>query len=801
MTAALAALLVMACAPAAGAATQLSPPTAVALDEFGVSVAVDGDTLVATAPSAAQGGVHWSYVYTRQAGTWQPAARLVMPAVDAQPLSIAIDGDAVVVGFGESRYSSYRAGAALVFVRPAAGWSGDVQPAARLRASDAADNDSLGSSVAIDGATVVAGASGRRIGTVTQAGAAYVFTRPAGGWAGEVTQAAQLQASSPQYNVGTGLAAAIAGDTVYLNGRSPLDRGEVMVFRRPAAGWSGVATPVGTLSASDGTAHDNLGVTIATDGTTVVAGAIQATGGGAVYVFAAPGAGFSGTAMQLARLSAAGTSLLGYGLAVRGTRVVVGEAFGGAGQAGRAWVFDRPAGGWAGPQVATVPIVSDRPGSGQQFARSVALDGSVPVVGEHGATFAGMASRGVVHVDPDVDTDNDGRAGPQDNCPALANASQADLDGDGAGDACDADDDADGVADVSDNCARAANPGQADLDGDGAGDACDADDDADGVVDVSDNCARAANPGQADLDGDGQGDACDADVDGDGVADAGDNCPTIANGGQLDRDGDGTGDACDALTDSDSDGVPEDDDNCPAAANPGQQDTDGDGAGDPCDSDDDGDGVADAADNCVAAVNPGQADLDGDGQGDACDADDDADGRPDAQDNCPATANGDQADLDGDGTGDVCDADDDQDGKADGTDNCPRVPNPDQFDRDGDRTGDACDPTPGSTAGKVTGGGWIGADKRQFTVDVVYAAGMATPRGTVKFTDRAGGYTLNTSQVDVVVFDGAKVTLRGPGFVAELVDNGEPGRADTFRIVAGSYEASGTLNGGNVQVH
>jgi len=69
--------------------------------------------------------------------------------------------------------------------------------------------------------------------------------------------------------------------------------------------------------------------------------------------------------------------------------------------------------------------------------------------------------------------------------------------------------DSDGISDALDNCPSAANPDQADKDGDGLGNACDADDDNDGVLDGSDNCPLEINPDQGDADGDGQGNPCD----------------------------------------------------------------------------------------------------------------------------------------------------------------------------------------------------------------------------------------------------------------------------------------------------
>ncbi len=251
------------------------------------------------------------------------------------------------------------------------------------------------------------------------------------------------------------------------------------------------------------------------------------------------------------------------------------------------------------------------------------------------------------------------------------------------------DDDGDGVLDDVDNCVGVSNPSQANLDGDALGDACDLDADGDVVLDADDNCVGTSNPEQSNIDGDAQGDACDADMDGDGVENAGDNCPAASNPSQSDLDGDSVGDACDS--DDDGDGVDDGSDRCPAVADPLQIDQDQDGVGDACDADLDGDGVLNAGDNCSDVANPNQADLDGDARGDACDDDDDGDLVNDAVDNCLGLANADQADSDFDLFGDACDPDDDGDGVVDAADGCRLVPDPEQLDFDGDGVGDACD--------------------------------------------------------------------------------------------------------------
>ena len=81
---------------------------------------------------------------------------------------------------------------------------------AKLTASDGDNNDFFGISVAIDGDTAVAGAPLDNNGDLSNQGAAYVFTRSGTTW----TEQQKLTASDGKANDLFGTSVAIDGDTV-----------------------------------------------------------------------------------------------------------------------------------------------------------------------------------------------------------------------------------------------------------------------------------------------------------------------------------------------------------------------------------------------------------------------------------------------------------------------------------------------------------------------------------------------------------------------------------------------------------
>jgi uncharacterized repeat protein (TIGR01451 family) len=270
---------------------KLTASDGAAFDIFGVSVAIDGDTIVVGADGndvGANPNQGSAYVFVKPASGWSGAltenARLAASdggRFDFLGAAVAIHGDTIVTGapnFFDDVLQRVDLGLAYVFEKPPEGWTGDLIETVKAIPSDGVLNNWFGYSVAVSGDTVVVGAPRDRFGT----GAAYAFVRPATGWSGTIAHNAKMMIT-PSLVIGLGFSTAVTGDTVVVTG----DIGAgAWVFEMPAGGWSGTVTEPDAVTASDHVPDDGFGHSVAMGGKILVVGApYRDFRKGAAYVF------------------------------------------------------------------------------------------------------------------------------------------------------------------------------------------------------------------------------------------------------------------------------------------------------------------------------------------------------------------------------------------------------------------------------------------------------------------------------------------------------------------------------------
>ena len=418
-------------------------------DNFGWAgaVALDGDTLVVGTYFEDSNGSTQSnnsaesagavYVFTRDdAGLWSQQVYLKASNAEAGDwfgYSVALNGDTLAIGAigengdgtNESDNSRTGPGAVYVFARDSVGVWNQQQ---YLKASNVGNFDSFGSSLALEGDTLVVGAlgeSGNGVGGATDnsafaAGAAYVFTRNGAGlW----SEQAYLKASNAGAGDEFGSSVAISGDTIAVaalredsngvggEGDNSADRaGAVYVYARNSAGdWDQQAY----LKASNAETEDVFGSSIALEGDTLVVGAPEEDGNGvdgeadnsgndagAVYVFTRNG---SGTWSQQQYLKLKLTDVLsngfGFAVALKGNKLAVtapgdrGSATGvngdqsdtSASRSGAAYLYTRDSMGvWSQP----LYLKASNTQGGDNFGLSIAFAGDTIAIAAPGEDSA-----------------------------------------------------------------------------------------------------------------------------------------------------------------------------------------------------------------------------------------------------------------------------------------------------------------------------------------------------------------------------------------------------------------------------
>lgn len=221
-----------------GHTATLIPSDALACDQFGYSVALEGDTLVAGShladTSAFDAGA--AYVFTRgQDGLWSETAKLLSPFGFIDETFggvVAIGGDRIVVAADNFAAQVRQGGSVYVFER---GSNGTWALVTQLFPHDSRPHDYFGSHLAMGADRIIVGAVLQDGHHLPQTGAVYVFARNANGvWVEEAKLAPKHMPSSP----GTFGCVSLDGDLLAVGNPSDFFGGAVYLFRRSAREWS-----------------------------------------------------------------------------------------------------------------------------------------------------------------------------------------------------------------------------------------------------------------------------------------------------------------------------------------------------------------------------------------------------------------------------------------------------------------------------------------------------------------------------------------------------------------------------------
>ncbi|MDD1668846.1 MAG: FG-GAP repeat protein [Methanomicrobiales archaeon] len=350
--------------------------------QYGRSVAIGGD-LVAIGMGG-DGAVGTVYLYRRQGMAYVPEAKLVAP--DASPgaefgRAVAIQGNRVIVGARFAQVGTLsKAGAAYVFRKYGGSWHFEE----KITSPNPANEDNFGRALAVEGDLLVVTARKEKT-DADDVGAAYVFRYRGGSW----TYQEKLTASDPAPGAYFGQSVALQGDLLAIGARNadPNGAGGFYLFRRSGNGWMEFAK----VTPPNGKKNDQYGFSIAFTGDTIVVGARRADMGtsnpdtGAAYVYSLQGDSVE-LVTKLTASDAEAYDEFGQSVALAGDIIAVGawkDDIGDNLDQGSIYLFRRAGGEWIGAG----KVAASDGMAGDEFGYSLAAFGNRLVTGAHTADF------------------------------------------------------------------------------------------------------------------------------------------------------------------------------------------------------------------------------------------------------------------------------------------------------------------------------------------------------------------------------------------------------------------------------
>ncbi|WP_405575899.1 LamG-like jellyroll fold domain-containing protein [Winogradskyella sp. Asnod2-B02-A] len=358
-------------------------------DYFGYSVAIDGDYAIvgANLNDDAGGSSGSAYIFVRSGNNWTAQTKLTASdaaAGDQFGTTVAIDGDYAIVGAYANSDAGGSSGSAYIFERSGNSWTEQEI----LMASDAAAGDQFGSSVSIDGDYAIVGANDND-DAGGSSGSTYIFVRLGGSW----TEQAKLTASDATAGDRFGYSVAIDGDYAivgaYGNDDAGNNSGSAYIFVRSGSTW----TEQEELIAFDTAGGDQFGSSVSIAGDYAIVGAFgnddAGSSSGSAYIFVRSGSSWT-EQVKLTASDAAAIDIFGNSVSIAGDYAIVG-AFGNddaGNSSGSAYIFVRSGNSWAEEEKLTA---SDAAAS-DQFGYSVAIHGDYVIVGANGNDDNGNSS-------------------------------------------------------------------------------------------------------------------------------------------------------------------------------------------------------------------------------------------------------------------------------------------------------------------------------------------------------------------------------------------------------------------------
>lgn len=239
-------------------------------DAFGQSIALTDRFLVIGAPhsDAPEPDTGAAYVYSRQGNRWQYLSKLTAgdgAKGDLFGISVAIDGETILVGADLNDEKAENAGAVYAFVFDGTSW----REQGKLMAQDGGDTDIFGVRVALDGDTALISARRDDVdGIGKDAGSAYIFKRTDGAW----VQTQKLISPDGRADDRFARGVALKGETAIISAMHNDEVGEntgaIYIFKSNQSQWNYVSKIV----AKDGLPADRFGWNVAlSDGKAIVA--------------------------------------------------------------------------------------------------------------------------------------------------------------------------------------------------------------------------------------------------------------------------------------------------------------------------------------------------------------------------------------------------------------------------------------------------------------------------------------------------------------------------------------------------